>query len=124
MCIFLWLPRCFYCLAPMSVKEVVQSLVDDNLVNCEKVGSSSYYWAFKSQVLNIKENKLADIQKQLTEIDKKQKATDEKVIKARSVRTESVSDFFILIIFCCLYIFIHFVSNLILLTKVLLISFC
>lgn len=105
MCIFFWLPGCFYCLAPMSVKEVVQSLVDDNLVNCEKVGSSSYYWAFKSQVLNIKENKLADIQKQLTEIDKKQKATDEKVVKARSVRTESVSDFYFDYILLSIYIY-------------------
>jgi transcription initiation factor IIE alpha subunit len=31
-----------------SVKEVLQSLVDDRLVNGEKIGTSNYYWSFPS----------------------------------------------------------------------------
>ena len=31
-----------------SVKEVLQSLVDDNLVTCEKIGTSNYFWSFPS----------------------------------------------------------------------------
>lgn len=31
-----------------SVKEVLQSLVDDNLVTSEKIGTSNYFWSFPS----------------------------------------------------------------------------
>lgn len=31
-----------------TVKEIVQSLVDDRLVSCEKIGTSNYYWSFPS----------------------------------------------------------------------------
>jgi hypothetical protein len=33
----------------MAIKDVLQALVDDTLVDCEKVGSSNYYWAFPSK---------------------------------------------------------------------------
>jgi hypothetical protein len=36
-----------------SVKDVVQSLVDDNLVTCEKIGTSNYFWAFPSAAGHI-----------------------------------------------------------------------
>ncbi|EIN12011.1 meiotic nuclear division protein 1, partial [Punctularia strigosozonata HHB-11173 SS5] len=32
-----------------TVKEVVQSLVDDNLVKTDKIGSSNFFWSFPSQ---------------------------------------------------------------------------
>ncbi len=32
-----------------SVKEVLQSLVDDSLVDTEKIGTSVYFWAFPSK---------------------------------------------------------------------------
>ena len=34
-----------------SVKDVVQSLVDDNLVETDKIGTSVYFWAFPSKAL-------------------------------------------------------------------------
>ena len=34
-----------------SVKEVLQSLVDDNLVCFEKIGTSNYFWSFPSTAL-------------------------------------------------------------------------
>ena len=37
-----------------SVKDVLQSLVDDNLVDTDKIGTSVYYWAFPRYLfLNI-----------------------------------------------------------------------
>ena len=75
----------------MSVKEVLQSLVDDDLVNCEKVGSSSYYWAFKSQVLNVKQNKVKNLQKQLADIQEKATSVEKSVNQAKSHRQDSVS---------------------------------
>lgn len=49
----------------MSVKEVLQSLVDDNMVDCERVGTSNYYWAFPSKALNARKHKLEELQKQV-----------------------------------------------------------
>ncbi|GJJ06597.1 hypothetical protein Clacol_000790 [Clathrus columnatus] len=39
------------CTSPVSqsVKEVLQSLVDDNLVQSDKVGASNFFWSFPSQ---------------------------------------------------------------------------
>lgn len=36
----------------MSVKEVLQSLVDDNLVDTDKIGTSIYFWAYPSKALH------------------------------------------------------------------------
>ena len=42
---------CFFSgIVSQSVKDVVQSLVDDNLVNTDKIGTSVYFWAFPSKV--------------------------------------------------------------------------
>lgn len=35
----------------MTVKDVLQSLVDDNLVAKEKIGTSNYFWSFPSTAL-------------------------------------------------------------------------
>lgn len=35
-----------------SVKEVVQNLVDDHLVDSEKIGTSIYFWSFPRYLLN------------------------------------------------------------------------
>ncbi len=49
----------------MTVKEVLQSLVDDNMVDCERVGTSNYYWAFPSKALHARKHKLEELQKQV-----------------------------------------------------------
>ncbi len=42
-----------------SVKEVLQSLVDDRLVNSEKIGTSNYFWSFPSTALQtVKKTKV------------------------------------------------------------------
>ena len=38
--------------ASMSVKDVLQSLVDDGLVDSDRIGTSNYFWAFPSKVAN------------------------------------------------------------------------
>lgn len=49
----------------MSVKDVLQSLVDDNMVDSERVGTSNYYWAFPSKALHARKNKLEDLENQV-----------------------------------------------------------
>lgn len=50
-----------------TVKDVLQMLVDDRLVTCEKIGTSNYYWSFPSAALHAKrlqlQNVNADIEK-------------------------------------------------------------
>ncbi|KAH7923739.1 meiotic nuclear division protein 1 [Leucogyrophana mollusca] len=41
-----------------SVKEVLQSLVDDGLVQADKIGSSNFFWSFPSQRGTIVQNRL------------------------------------------------------------------
>lgn len=45
----------------MLVKEIVQSLVDDSMVDTEKVGISNYYWSFPSKVAAAKALRLDDL---------------------------------------------------------------
>ena len=44
-----------------SVKEVLQSLVDDDLINTDKIGSSVYFWAFPSNSMVMKKKKLNEL---------------------------------------------------------------
>lgn len=55
----------------MSVKEVLQSLVDDNMVDTERIGTSNYFWAYPSKVFNIRRKNLEDLIKLEDGIKKK-----------------------------------------------------
>ncbi|KAM5531830.1 hypothetical protein V8D89_010786 [Ganoderma adspersum] len=47
-----------------SVKEVLQSLVDDGLVQADKIGSSNFFWSFPSQRGAIMQNRLSTAKEQ------------------------------------------------------------
>ncbi|KAI1794198.1 meiotic nuclear division protein 1 [Ganoderma leucocontextum] len=47
-----------------SVKDVLQSLVDDGLVQADKIGSSNFFWSFPSQRGAIMQNRLATVKEQ------------------------------------------------------------
>ncbi|KAI9245514.1 meiotic nuclear division protein 1 [Phascolomyces articulosus] len=56
-----------------SVKEVIQSLVDDGLVVTDKIGTSNYFWSFPSTTANIKRQKLEGLQERVqSQRDKKE----------------------------------------------------
>ncbi|OSD06701.1 meiotic nuclear division protein 1 [Trametes coccinea BRFM310] len=44
-----------------SVKEVLQSLVDDGLVQMDKIGSSNFFWSFPSQRGAMMQNRLTAV---------------------------------------------------------------
>ncbi|PZC81115.1 hypothetical protein B5X24_HaOG213455 [Helicoverpa armigera] len=60
-----------------SVKEVVQNLVDDHLVDSEKIGTSIYFWSFPSKAKNAKKRKLHDLQSEVQECSKKLKKAED-----------------------------------------------
>ncbi|XP_078494851.1 meiotic nuclear division protein 1 homolog [Ciona intestinalis] len=76
-------------ITPMSVKEVLQGLVDDDLVNCEKVGSSSYYWTFSSQALNDRLKKTKKLNDELQNFTKKIASTKQGLTEAEETRKDS-----------------------------------
>ncbi|ORZ11900.1 meiotic nuclear division protein 1 [Absidia repens] len=66
-----------------SVKDVVQSLVDDDLVVTDKIGISNFYWSFPSAAAQTKKNKLESMRKSLQQEESKADQLDE-TIKAES----------------------------------------
>ncbi|XP_028658876.1 meiotic nuclear division protein 1 homolog isoform X1 [Erpetoichthys calabaricus] len=76
-------------ITPMSVKDVLQSLVDDGMVDTERVGTSNYYWAFPSKALHARKRKLNDLEKQTTEGEQKKTALELAVKKAKMGRQDT-----------------------------------
>lgn len=61
-----------------SVKETLQHLVDNQLVDTDKIGLSVYYWAFPSKAINGRKRKITDLEREVVEAKKKlKKATCE-----------------------------------------------
>lgn len=52
-------------LASMSVKEILQSLVDDGMVDTDRIGTSNYFWAFPSKALHARKRKLGELESQV-----------------------------------------------------------
>uniref|UniRef100_A0A5F9DUK1 Mnd1 HTH domain-containing protein n=1 Tax=Oryctolagus cuniculus TaxID=9986 RepID=A0A5F9DUK1_RABIT len=47
------------------------SLVDDGVVDCERIGTSSYYWAFPRKALHARNRKVEVLESQLSEGNQK-----------------------------------------------------
>ncbi|XP_021103537.1 meiotic nuclear division protein 1 homolog isoform X2 [Heterocephalus glaber] len=73
----------------MSVKEVLQSLVDDGMVDCERIGTSNYYWAFPSKALHARKRKLKALESQLSEGSQRQVNLQKSIEKAKIGRHET-----------------------------------
>ncbi|KAF5291496.1 hypothetical protein FQR65_LT01808 [Abscondita terminalis] len=67
-----------------SVKDVVQSLVDEGAVDTDKIGTSVYFWAFPSKALNTKKRKLSELTQKLEESNKKLKLAVESLSELQS----------------------------------------
>ncbi|XP_072386999.1 meiotic nuclear division protein 1 homolog [Diabrotica undecimpunctata] len=60
-----------------SVKDVVQQLVEDGLVDTDKIGTSVYFWAFPSKGVTARKKQLEDLKQKYEEVTKKLKVVDE-----------------------------------------------
>ncbi|KAJ8262433.1 hypothetical protein GJAV_G00166420 [Gymnothorax javanicus] len=76
-------------ITPMSVKEVLQSLVDDNMVDCERIGTSNYYWAFPSKAIHARKRRLEELEQQLSEAKKRKSTLQQAVEKAKVGREDT-----------------------------------
>lgn len=71
-----------------SVKDIITSLVDDGLVNMEKIGSSNYFWSFPSQRSNQLKQLASQTQTQLKQLRARKAELEEKVKELDSQREE------------------------------------
>lgn len=71
-----------------AVKDVVQSLVDDGMVDTEKIGTSVYFWAFPSKAFNTRKRKLDDMDCRLQDLNTKVKISVNKVEQGKNGREE------------------------------------
>ncbi|XP_078067482.1 meiotic nuclear division protein 1 homolog [Mustelus asterias] len=67
----------------MSVKEVLQSLVDDGMVDTDRIGTSNYFWAFPSKALHVRKRKLEQLESQLIEGTERKQSLQQRVEKAK-----------------------------------------
>ncbi|CAI5784227.1 meiotic nuclear division protein 1 homolog isoform X1 [Podarcis muralis] len=73
----------------MSVKEVLQSLVDDSMVDTDRIGTSNYFWAFPSKALHARKRKLEELQNQFSEYSQKKKSLQESIEKSKIGRQDT-----------------------------------
>ncbi|KAJ1852689.1 Meiotic nuclear division protein 1 [Coemansia sp. RSA 2703] len=55
-----------------TVKDVVQSLVDDSLCHCEKIGTSNYYWSFPSELAIKRKNRMRELERDIAQMEARQ----------------------------------------------------
>lgn len=72
-----------------AVKDVVQSLVDDGLVDSEKIGTSVYFWSFPSKAVSTRKRKIDELKTKVEDAQKKLKFVDSQLAKAQVGREDS-----------------------------------
>lgn len=73
-----------------SVKDVIQSLVDDGLVCMEKIGSSNYYWSFPSDAHRSSQARRDALLRETAEMEEKVAALEREICAERAAREETV----------------------------------
>ncbi|KAJ2392620.1 Meiotic nuclear division protein 1 [Coemansia sp. RSA 2559] len=72
-----------------SVKDVVQSLVDDNMCFCEKIGTSNFYWAFPSEAAVKRANKTKELETEISQLESKKNDLETSIANAQLGREQT-----------------------------------
>ncbi|KZO90303.1 meiotic nuclear division protein 1 [Calocera viscosa TUFC12733] len=72
-----------------SVKEVVQDLVDDNLVQTDKIGSGNFFWSFPSQEGAAIVARMDEVKKDIKRLTARGEEVEELLEKERETRPPS-----------------------------------
>ncbi|KAJ8932410.1 hypothetical protein NQ314_014667 [Rhamnusium bicolor] len=72
-----------------SVKDVVQKLVEDGLIDTDKIGTSVYFWAFPSKAVKSKKRKLEELQSKFEESNKKLKVIEKTVAESKESKEDN-----------------------------------
>ncbi|KAH7484403.1 hypothetical protein KRP22_005572 [Phytophthora ramorum] len=72
-----------------TVKDVNQALVDDVLVDCNKIGSGNYFWSFPSKLSQTRRRKLSELEQRHQTAQDKLVKVKQNVEKQKGLRPES-----------------------------------
>ncbi|KAF6253902.1 putative MND1 domain-containing protein [Scenedesmus sp. NREL 46B-D3] len=72
-----------------TIKEVLQSLVDDGMVNQEKIGSSNYFWAFPAEQSTKIINDIERTKHEIAAAEKRQQEMVSQVQQAKQGKEDS-----------------------------------
>lgn len=72
-----------------TVKDVNQALVDDALVDCDKIGSGNYFWSFPSKLSQSRKRKLAELEQRKQTLQGKLEKVKQNTDEQKSLRSES-----------------------------------
>ncbi|KFZ48937.1 Meiotic nuclear division protein 1, partial [Podiceps cristatus] len=73
----------------MSVKEILQSLVDDGMVDTDRIGTSNYFWAFPSKALHARKRKLEELESQFAESSQKKETLQKSIEESKIGREDT-----------------------------------
>ncbi|CAI5737222.1 unnamed protein product [Hyaloperonospora brassicae] len=72
-----------------TVKDVNQALVDDTLVDCDKIGSGNYFWSFPSKLSQSKKHKLSELEHRRHSLQAKLVEVERRTEEQKALRPES-----------------------------------
>jgi hypothetical protein len=70
-----------------SIKEILESLVSDNLVISEKIGTSNYFWSFPSQSSVIRSQKIQSLESDLEALKVKKSGLEDRISAESKLRS-------------------------------------
>jgi len=77
-----------------AIKDVVQSLCDDNIIDQDKIGSGSFFWSFDSKNRLKFENKIKRLTEEKATLLEDQGKLEKKLEESKSTRKAEVRKFF------------------------------
>ncbi|ETL38725.1 hypothetical protein, variant [Phytophthora nicotianae INRA-310] len=72
-----------------TVKDVNQALVDDALVDCDKIGSGNYFWSFPSKLSQSRKRKLSELEQRRHTAQEKLAKVQQNIEEQKSLRSDS-----------------------------------
>ncbi|ETK85306.1 hypothetical protein, variant [Phytophthora nicotianae] len=72
-----------------TVKDVNQALVDDALVDCDKIGSGNYFWSFPSKLSQSRKRKLSELEQHRHTAQEKLAKVQQNIEEQKSLRSDS-----------------------------------
>ncbi|EFO20773.2 hypothetical protein LOAG_07718 [Loa loa] len=77
-------------IVPQSVKEITQLLVDEGLVECEKIGTFVCYWAFPSQATIVRKKQLKELDENISNLEKILEEVKADIVEAKKGKEATV----------------------------------
>ncbi|CAN0014555.1 unnamed protein product [Ascophyllum nodosum] len=72
-----------------SVKDINQSLVDDSLVDVDKIGASNFFWSFPSKVVVTRRNLVESLKRDIAKAEDASTTSKRKIAELEAERAET-----------------------------------